>query len=59
MESLKYCLVLATVISYVVANPTLVTLSFNKTTTSVIVEGTVSILDETTLKIQDYNNPGE
>ena len=59
MESLKYCLVLTTVISYVVANPTLVTLSFNKTTPSVTVEGTVSILDETTLKIQDYKNPGE
>ena len=57
MESLKYCLVLATVISYVVANPTL---SFNKATLrSDTVEGTVSILNETTLKIQDYNNPGE
>ena len=58
MESLKYCLVLATVISYVVANPTL---SFQKATSRQLqtVEGTVSILDITTLKIQNYNNPRE
>ena len=57
MESLKYCLVLATVISYVVANPTL---SFIKTTRgNVKVKGTVSILDVTTLQIQDYKIPCE
>ena len=57
MESLKYCLVLATVISYVVAkNPPL---PFQKATRDSEVKGTVSILNETMLIIQNYNFPGK
>ena len=57
MESLKYCLVLATVIGYVVAkNPTL---PLKQATRDSKVKGTVSIVDDCTLKIQNYAFPGE
>ena len=57
MESLKYCLVLATVIGYVVAkNPTL---PLKEATRDSKVKGTVSIVDDCTLKIQNYAFPGE
>ena len=55
MESLKYCLVLATVIGYVVAkNPTL---PFQKFPGFPEVKGTVSKQTETKLKIQGYQFP--
>ena len=58
MESLKYCLVLATLIGYVVANPTPKKIgSFSDK--SPYVEGTVFFLNETTLKIQDYKMKSE
>ena len=57
MESMKYCLFLATVIGYVVAkNPTL---PLQKGTRDSEIEGTVSILNETMLIIQGYKLPGE
>ena len=55
MESLKYCLLLATVIGYVVAkNPTL---PFQKFPGFPEVKGTVSKQTETKLKIQGYQFP--
>ena len=56
MESLKYCLVLATLIGFVVANPTPKKIGSFKTPH---VEGTVFFLNETTLKIQDYEMKSE